>query len=548
MSSAGETGRPEAEEGATSSGGAVVLSVPQRRRLVCVEYPGVVRRVDRALETLRGEKSVSKTYSDPTKRLELYFRPRDPYCHPLCGNRYPSINLLLRVRRRVRKGGSGSDRESEVAMEILGVIGTTYKFQGMADFQYLAVHTHPDSTHMSLYDKIILRQPEKKEFFDMDVPLFIPPPIFSRLDTPVDYYYRPEIQHREGYVPPAVSSENLIGLSRARRPHNAIFVSFEDKTVPTEPLEPAVQNWKRICVHPSEIKAEEELKKMFERRPIWSRNAVKANLDIHPEKLKLLLPYLAYYMLTGPWRSLWVRFGYDPRTKSEAKAYQVLDFRIRCGMKHGYTPNDLPVKAKRSTYNYSLPTTINKAGPQPASLREITQERSAPPGRKPAPLRYKLKVGVSVLCPTFFLLQCLCDFDSIKKVIQRNDGQEEECNERDGWCLPRTVDELRDIMSSMIKQVIRSKKPATLTCAALKVSPLRYSNRLIAAIWISRNVFVLHSGVLPASAKCTADEVRQESQEQGSGEEDDEGDEDEEEFQPSEGSDNEMETEMLEYM
>ena len=39
--------------------------------------------------------------------------------------------------------------------------------------------------------------------------------------------------------------------------------------------------------------------------------------------------------ITGPWRSLWIRFGYDPRKRPEAKIYQVLDFRIRCGMKYG---------------------------------------------------------------------------------------------------------------------------------------------------------------------------------------------------------------------
>lgn len=39
--------------------------------------------------------------------------------------------------------------------------------------------------------------------------------------------------------------------------------------------------------------------------------------------------------ITGPWRSLWIRFGYDPRRHPEAKIYQVLDFRIRCGMKSG---------------------------------------------------------------------------------------------------------------------------------------------------------------------------------------------------------------------
>ncbi|XP_055730437.1 general transcription factor 3C polypeptide 5-like [Salvelinus fontinalis] len=113
---------------------------------------------------------------------------------------------------------------------------------------------------------------------------------------------------------------------------------------------------------------------MFESWPIWSRNSVKANLDIHPYKLKLLLPIVAYYMVTGPWRSLWVRFGYDPRKTTEAKKYQVLDFRIRCSTKHGYTINDMPVKAKRSTFNYTLPITLNKASPQAANVTDLAPE------------------------------------------------------------------------------------------------------------------------------------------------------------------------------
>lgn len=37
---------------------------------------------------------------------------------------------------------------------------------------------------------------------------------------------------------------------------------------------------------------------LFEKRPIWSRNAVKANINVHPEKMKHLLPYVAYYMVS----------------------------------------------------------------------------------------------------------------------------------------------------------------------------------------------------------------------------------------------------------
>lgn len=66
----------------------------------------------------------------------------------------------------------------------------------MADFQYLAMHREADGSQISLYDKVILHKPEKKEFFDQAVPLFLPPPIFSRLDNPVDYHYRPDVIHR----------------------------------------------------------------------------------------------------------------------------------------------------------------------------------------------------------------------------------------------------------------------------------------------------------------------------------------------------------------
>ena len=67
---------------------------------------------------------------------------------------------------------------------------------------------------------------------------------------------------REGYNNPALSGENLIGLSRARRPHNAIFVNFEGDEVPERPMEAAVQTWKKVCTNPVDHKVEEELRKV----------------------------------------------------------------------------------------------------------------------------------------------------------------------------------------------------------------------------------------------------------------------------------------------
>ncbi|XP_030063619.1 general transcription factor 3C polypeptide 5 isoform X1 [Microcaecilia unicolor] len=389
----------------------------------------------------------------------------------------------------------------------------------MSDFQYLAINVGPDGKQISMYNKIMLRKPQKEEFFYQELPLYIPPPIFSRLDTPVDYFYRPETQHREGYHPPQVSGENLIGLSRARRPHNAIFVSFEDEEIPTKPLEAAVQNWKRMCTNAMDMKVEEELKQLFDARPVWSRNALKANVSIHPDKLKLLLPYMAYYMLTGPWRSLWVRFGYDPRKNPEAKIYQVLDFRIRCGMKYGYTTNEIPVKAKRSTYNYSLPITVTKTASQTINMQDLKHGLSTvnQSSAKNAPAsRYKLKDSIYIfrewaLPPYRQMFYQLCDLnvESLQKIIRRNEGEEEVCTEKDGWCLQKTSDELRDSMSLMVRKLIRSKRPA-----------------------------LLSSKSMPADIKETLTYESAEEEEE----------EDDDDYQPSEGSENEMETEILDYV
>ncbi|KAK5607720.1 hypothetical protein CRENBAI_013342, partial [Crenichthys baileyi] len=454
LSLSGRTG--EAVPGGSS---AVEL---RNNKLVCVEYPAVVTSVERMLETLGGEQAVAKTFSDPTKRLELRFRPQDPFCHSVCGNRLPSSNLLLRVRRRVRKK---DPKDVQMQMDIVGIIGTTYKFHGMADFQCLAVDSQ-DGKNVSLYDKIIMRKAENQAFFERDVPYFLPPAIFSRLDSPVDYFYRADSIHRLTASLHSPFNKNLIGLNRARRPHNAIFVTFTDPTVPDECLEAAQVNWGRQCLKEQDLQAEEKVKKMFERRPIWSRNALKANLDIHPDKLKLLLPIYAYYMVTGPWRSLWVRLGYDPRKNAESKKYQLLDFRIRVSSKHGNTLSNIPVKAKRSTLSYSLPTMFNKTVPPAASLMDIPTPEGPGTSRDPAPITHQLKESAYIfregmLPPHRQMFYQLCDLDvdSIKEVINQNTNEEQMCDERDGWCVVGTTDKLRDIISTMIKRVVRAQKP-----------------------------------------------------------------------------------------
>lgn len=65
---------------------------------------------------------------------------------------------------------------------------------------------------------------------------------------------------------------------------------------------------------------------------------------------------------------------------------------------------------------------------------------------------------------------------SVKELIELNSGKEQGCDERDGWCVVGTTDKLRDIISTMIKKVVRAKKPGVVKRRALLLSCVRCIN------------------------------------------------------------------------
>ena len=71
---------------------------------------------------------------------------------------------------------------------------------------------------------------------------------------------------------------------------------------------------------------------LFEERPVWPKSALMYRLRHHRlarRHLKDVLSSLAYCFLTGPWRTFWIKFGYDPRQDPGAKKFQGVDFRHR---------------------------------------------------------------------------------------------------------------------------------------------------------------------------------------------------------------------------
>ncbi|KAG2393474.1 hypothetical protein C9374_007005 [Naegleria lovaniensis] len=179
--------------------------------------------------------------------------------------------------------------------------------------------------------------------------LDLPPPIFSRFDMPMDYAFK---QNPSTEIVPIVSNDGtskkykrLLKPSKQYMPH-CVEINFDDEvpTVPPEEILTAKDKdlykdvEKRVrflfgC--PSDDQEDPtELAHITDKsrniRPIWSKSAISSKFESRKDKwkLRMVLPRVAYHYKNGPWRMLWVRYGYDPKKDVSASYYQLLDFRV----------------------------------------------------------------------------------------------------------------------------------------------------------------------------------------------------------------------------
>ena len=72
----------------------------------------------------------------------------------------------------------------------------------------------------------------------------------------------------------------------------------------------------------------EELERVFARRPVWSAAALRGTLATQHHAALKALSLVAFTYTDGPWRRLWIRFGYDPARDCASYIYQMVDFRV----------------------------------------------------------------------------------------------------------------------------------------------------------------------------------------------------------------------------
>ncbi|KAJ6110782.1 RNA polymerase III transcription factor subunit [Penicillium sp. IBT 16267x] len=346
------------------------------RQLVSVEHPAVIRNIDKAIDTLQGNTGITK-FMNPARvdaPAHLKLRPEDAMARPLVSTVSQTNNILLKMtvpKRTGRKRKRGSDEPftdvpedvlgpqrhtskelmrclrdnpSQYQIQPVGKVERTHVFRGMPDFVYSttnSVFTQKFRDYIVPYDlsndstaeaKTIAV--EKLKQFDINLAKgtitdadIIPPPALSSEQVPFLYMYRQNPGVKQTLDESGqIITENTQQATKIR----THLVAHDIPEVPSKPQEslPPIQTLdvtlRRVIEFVSEL---------FDKRPIWTRRAIRNFLHSDEQRylLRLAIPYVGYIFRAGPWRDAIIKLGVDPRTSPEFRHYQTFMFRLMPG-------------------------------------------------------------------------------------------------------------------------------------------------------------------------------------------------------------------------
>jgi len=387
-----------------------------------VEYPGNVINENNAIRTLGGMEELCRIHEHEDKIMKLNFRPDHWSSHPLYGDRVPASNLLLKVKIPKNK------ENKAIQSEIVGMIPVTYQFRTLSDMQCL----FPQPTEEEA-NEIVFGIPEAKA-------VEIIPRSFMKVDHPQPYNFErcPQFYYNETENK-WLRKPSVLNPRRQKIPRtlgNAKETPKELESVPN------------LGVHSKALY--DQLKKLFETRPLWTKEALKLNVPqaLHSRFVDVL-KYVAYFFRSGPYKFAWVRLGYDPRKDKESRVYQVLDYRIKVA-----TRASVKYDVIEQAYQRKLKTTLpfiggqhirRREGPDYSDFSVQNSTTSEPAGSvdlksKVSSNSFKEK-PISRSTP-FQLIDV--QLDEVKKIIKQTTGV---YHEKYGWFTQKNIKDIRNIMN-----------------------------------------------------------------------------------------------------
>lgn len=426
-----------------------------KRRLVRIQYPGIVQNLDKALETLGSIKGIEKAIT--TNRLELNFHPANKYNKGVVADNNSNNGLLVKVKKHQR-----SDGESFWSYEIVGATVKNFFFGKFMDFQYLPlVAEYPEKQNSKvnyIYNSILPDKiPDFESLFENEkssMPLFLPPVGFARSDiqkkiNPVAKQSNNENVDVE--IPRMKREKKLFAFARPKQP--SIFHKFHEAEIPEKPTEFISQLVSRRNYHDHLL----TLENLFKERPIWTKNGILYKTHFSADILKVLLPAVAYYELSGPWRCTWIRFGYDPRKDPESKKYQNLDYRIPYSVR-----SNIKIGSKRVQAAKILPTSLDKLEKSELKSRKLVHSENT----------FILRPNILPTARQVFYQYCDILLPEIEAMLARLPPitADVQCDPKNGWFPSSFVDQCREIVNRYIDRqagnVLRKQRES------LPVNPL----------------------------------------------------------------------------
>ncbi|XP_052173802.1 uncharacterized protein LOC127789077 [Diospyros lotus] len=341
-----------------------------------VHYPGYPSSTTRAVETLGGSNGILKARSSQSNKLELHFRPEDPYSHPAFANLCPSNNFLLKLSKRkdknddntedngriseylpedeihlpeksfcpelIKTGEQGDECSSgpitaqtelkdkpsqnvqELSADIVVQVSEAYHFNGMVDYQHvLAVHADARRKKRKWTD--LKPQFEKGGLMDVEQEdlMILVPPLFSTKDVPEKIVLKPSV-----YLSSKKKQVGVVQHHWEMDIEPSLAIDFDIKEIPKKVY------WEKYITKDSEQwEWQMAVCKLFDERPIWVKSSLTERLfdkglEFGGHLLRRLLFRTAYYFSNGPFLRFWIRKGYDPRKDPESRIYQRIDFRV----------------------------------------------------------------------------------------------------------------------------------------------------------------------------------------------------------------------------
>ncbi|CAG9765802.1 unnamed protein product [Ceutorhynchus assimilis] len=345
------------------------------KALVRIEYPGLVKNPEKAIESLGGITSIEHAAVEG-KKLGLYFNPKSVYMKGCVADKDQNIGLLIKVKQ-------GKDNQ-EAQYEILGITDTCFKFNRMCDFQYLPLiakdkNENKESDVEYIYSKIVCDKIPTLEWFTKkeiaNDPPFLISGNFGRFDVPHSRFSLNSIELFNSMVRRGAPQILDFGKKHTRQKIIASsirVVLHENSEIPTEPM-PGIFEVVKSRFLQYQLNA---IKKLFEERPIWTKSGIMHKANINQDTAKNTLPCIAYYCHGGPWRTCWIKFGYNPVTDFNSRIYQILDFRIRQteGMQ-------VKIKPKKTSF-HNLAPGFDLKYPNNNEVNYIIRPNQVPPARQ----------------------------------------------------------------------------------------------------------------------------------------------------------------------